>query len=465
MINIKSKINFVLALFILSSFVFIPPISADGGLVFYDPDILNWKLHNMDQQLCAINYENGFENMLLAVKVSNLHGKKAVWIFPIPAKPDKIVIDIIKGFPELLGYDVKEKANDTISNVFGAMIFSRLPCTWYAYMKAILWRSRIKSIKSRIEEGITIHEHIEKMGLTTELITAKDENAFRNYLTNKNLDLPPDLKSILDGYIGKEYSFVISWISDIEKFKQGTYKENIKFGTFKQEKFGETVNIIGVSIVFPTDDIYFPLKPTSVYGNQKIPILIYVMNHVTPILYPEIERATQVNYFVEQYYHVPGELLSFFNEKRGIGNLKYTKIKITAPSKYLTKDLWIKNSAPINIILADFINKYVWLWGIIFFILSSCLASMLAGIVVFRKDRPSKKKFALFGLWNFLTLIGFAIASIFLKTKKIKPELEQQLISERIIIWDNRKILFVFLFTIFFLVIVFTLYTVLRFIL
>ena len=447
MMNIKSKIGLVLALFILSSFVFIPSVSADGGIVVYDPDMESWGLQDMDQQLCAINYENGFENMLLSVDISDLHGEKAVWIFPVPAKPDKTVIDIIKGFPRLWGYDVKRGTDETVSSAFSAMRLSQV------YTFPFMLFFRLGAMKGGIGEEINIYEHIEKMGLTTELVTAEDGNAFYNYLTNKDLEIPFDLKSILDGYIGEEYSFVISWVSDVEKFKQESAMRN---------RYDRIVNVVGVSISFLTDEIYFPLKPTSVYGSQKIPILIYVMGHVTPELYPEIEKESQVNYFVQRYYNVPNELSSFFNGKEGIEDLKYTKIKINTPSKYLTEDLWIKDSAPADVVLVDFINRSVWIWGIIFFILSSCLASMFAGMVAFRKDQPDKKKYALFGLWNFLTLIGFAVASIFLKTRKLKPELEQQLKSQGIVVLDSRKILFVFLFTVFFLVITFVLQIVLQ---
>ena len=38
-------------------------------------------------------------------------------------------------------------------------------------------------------------------------------------MADKGLELPPDSKSILDEYIGEEYTFVVSWIFDIEKFK------------------------------------------------------------------------------------------------------------------------------------------------------------------------------------------------------------------------------------------------------
>jgi len=80
---------------------------------------------------------------------------------------------------------------------------------------------------------------------------------------------------------------------------------------------------LGVSITFPTDKIYFPLKPTSVYGSQKVPIVIYVMGHVTPDIYPEIEKDTQVNYFVHSWdYDVPNLFSSFFNGKTRISSLQ-----------------------------------------------------------------------------------------------------------------------------------------------
>jgi hypothetical protein len=250
----KSKISLVLASFILLSFVFVPPVSADGGIIIYDPDMSLWELQDMDKQLCAINYENGFENMLLSVDVSNLHGEKAVWIFPVPAKPDKIAIDIIKGFPRLLGYDIKDKANEKLSDAFLWMSLSQVYTIPFVTLFFLFIPVSIMEAAG-IGREVTIHERIEKMGLITELVTTKDGNAFYNYLVNKGLDLPSNLKSILEGYIGKEYSFVVSWISDVEKFKQ---ESTIT------DRYGNLINTIGVFITFPTDKIYFPLKPTSV---------------------------------------------------------------------------------------------------------------------------------------------------------------------------------------------------------
>ncbi|PIN71850.1 hypothetical protein COV21_03995, partial [Candidatus Woesearchaeota archaeon CG10_big_fil_rev_8_21_14_0_10_45_5] len=76
----------------------------------YDRDM--WNLASENQQLAAINYKDGFENMLISIGLNDdIHGEKAVWMFPVPANPDDVVIDILKGFPLLQGKDI-----DTVYN-------------------------------------------------------------------------------------------------------------------------------------------------------------------------------------------------------------------------------------------------------------------------------------------------------------------------------------------------------------
>ena len=142
---------------------------------------------------------------------------------------------------------------------------------------------------------------------------------------------------------------------------------------------------------FPTDKIYFPLKTTSIYGDKEIPMLVYVINYVEPEFYKEIKEYAKVNYFLQKEYEVPNKLKFFFNDKNTIKNLKYTKIKINSPSLYLIDDLWINDSTSTKIILKEYISKYAWFLGIILFILCSCLASMISGMVIFRKDQPDRK--------------------------------------------------------------------------
>lgn len=447
MMESKSRTSSCVILFALLSFTLVQPVSGDGMIHTYDPDMKWWGLQGEGQQLCVINHEDGVEHMILSVDISDLHGEKAVWIFPVPAKPEETVIDIIERFPRLWGYDVKEKAGEMISGAFTVMTLSQVYT--FPFVFASYLAQQVAYLGPGIgeeEEAVAIHEHIEKMGLTTELVTAEDAGAFHRYLTNKRLELPYDSKSVLDEYIGQEYSFVVSWISDVEKFKEATTKT---------DRHGRPINTVGVFIAFPTERMYFPLKPTSVYGNKLIPILIYVMGHVTPEIYPEISRETHVDYFVERLYNVPGGLSYFFNGKTRIEDLKYTKIRIHTSSDYLTDDLWIRDSAPVDVVLAEFMSRQVWMWGPILFAISSCLASVLAGSIIFRRERLSKSKLALFGLWNLLTLVGFIVASIFFIHKKREREPEEESRSQGTLDWQSRKISFVFLFSIFFTIITF----------
>lgn len=440
--------------------LFIPAASADGFIHIYDGDM--WSLFNEEQQFCAINYKDGFQNMILTVDTGQeLTGEKAVWIFPVPAKPDKTVINIVKGFPQLLGYDVQDEADESISNVFIAVRATQV----YTFPFLLFGRMGMFG-KAGEGLGVTVYESIEKMGLTTELVSAVDGSSLTNYVTSKGLNLPESSKSMLDEYTGQEYSFVISWISDIEKFKQEQGK--IERG-HRRMWMG---NAIGVFITFPIDKIYYPLKPTSVYGSKRVPAVIYILDYVVPELYDGIKTDTEINYFFENRLNAPEELRDFFagyekepstyysreGQKQGftIKDVKYTKIKVNPPSKYLTQDLWMEVSTPIKVKAADFANRFRLLYGLIFFILCSCLASLFSGMIIFRDRTISKMKFAFFGLWNFLTLIGFLMAAYISKIDLRFTQSQEiqkgdasfgKIITRTLLIALVIPILFLFLFT------------------
>jgi len=401
-----------------------------------------WEMLDEDQQLCAINYNQGIQNMILSVNTGEeITGEKAVWIFPVPAKPEKTVINIVKGFPELRGYDVESKAENSVSDIFDIIRVSQVYTMPLYLLKVMIKGKSLGVMSEAIDglkeingiEGVTVHESIEKSGLTTELVSTINSDAFSNYLASKDLDMPLEFKSILDEYIGEKYSFVVSWISDVEEFKLGQPEGYIiglleyyyinrifeRVGQGKEineweikelKRIRRPGNILSVFISFPTEKLYYPLKPTSVYGSKKVPATIYVMDYVKLELYSEIKAYTEVNYFFRENFDVPEELVDFFGGSE-IKDLKYTKITINPPSKYLTEDLWIERGVPFKVFLADFVSRFAFWIGLFFFVVCSCLASLLSGIVIFGFKRTSKIKFALFGLWNFLTLIGFWIAA------------------------------------------------------
>ncbi len=449
----KSKIFSSFILFLVCT-MFVQPVLADGGAWYYQYN--NWQLAKENQQLAAINYENGYEKMIIAIDVQELKGERAAWLFPVPAEPQKVAVDVTKGFPQFYGENIKTKADSTISSAFMVSVLSQV---WPLPVGILFLTGSFSAASGGAPTGaagyggydkneVIVYEHIEKHGITTELVTAKDGHSLRRYYEAKALNMPTEAEQIVTDYVDKDYSFVISWISNVTEFNQQTQQyPNYYYGY----PYRQTGNTLGVSVTFPTDKIYFPLKPTSVYGSEQIPILVTVMGHVTPELYPEIQQS-QVNYYSQGSYGVPAELEYFFNDKTSIGNLAYTTIKVITPSKYLNDDLWIDNVAPAHVALSAGVANNPWVFGAIYFAINSILASILAGIIVFRDDMDWKK-LGLWGLWNFLTLIGFAIATIFMKTKRVDPKLEKQLKDQHVSVWDSRKIPYIIVFTIGFLII------------
>ena len=429
---------------LLSSLVF-----ADGGMIIHKPQ--GWEIFDEEKQFCAINYENGYQNMILSINFgSDTKGAdKAVWIFPIPADPDETVVDIIKGFPQLNGYDIKEKAKQKISQNFQYMRGTQIyPLFFFArYMFGAINYMETATIGKGMAEdagpSMYIYEHIEKMGVTTELVRVRDGQVLQDYFEAKQLVLPSKAREVFDEYIGQDYIFVISWIYDIEQLKQPEY-DPYNYGQY---------NAVGVSLTFPTDKIYFPLKPTSIYGSKVVPATIYVMDYVTPELYDSIKSTTKVEYLYQNYYSVPQNLQLFFNTQTNIQDLKYTKITMNPPSKYLIDDLYFEEKAPREISRAEFFINNSTFIGWTIFILCCMLASLIAALLSFRKD-TNIITFLLLGLTNILSIIGIIVGIFFIKTKKLDPKLKEQIkkAGVALTVWDKRKVLFVVLFSVGFLI-------------
>lgn len=411
------KKNFLL--FLLSVFLFVSllqPVFSDGGMVIFDPDVDGWRAQKEERQLCAINYENGIQNMVLAVELPEMKGEKAVWIFPVPAKPDEITLDILEEFPAFRGRELQDLKNDKVSGMFLISMASQVYTLPFAIIflsglagSSVGAQNKFAHLYGNLGE-VTVHEHIEKMGLTTELITAEDGKAFYDYLYSNDLKLPMYIEKAFKEYIGKDYSFVVSWVSDVNEFNK-TVGLNGIYGNYAPK------GSLGVFVSFPTEKIYFPLKPTSIYKEAEIPVLLYITGYVTPELYSGIKDKTETEYFVDEYYNVSEKSKAFFNKKEH-ATLKYTKIKITSSAENFTEDLWIKKEVPVEIKIDKFIVENSLFFALIFFILSSCLASLIAGFIVFHNNKPQLEKFALFGLANFLTLLGFAVLAYFYKINK-----------------------------------------------
>jgi len=480
------KINSLLPLIIfLMAFFFIPKsVLADGMIIEPHPYFDRWDYSNENNQKALINYDSGLQKMIISVGLKEKNSNGAIWLFPVPSEPDNIVIDVVKILPELGGKEISKKTKENLDNTLDFLQITQLYTIPFVLFNNKADTSEEEAVKKNLgelqslnlgsEKDVVVYEHLEKEGVTSEIITAKTANGLYDYFQNKGLKIEKGSIPILDNYIGKEYSFVASWIISPEKiisaediknnlnlyfFNKHVYPEfatlidglkqkypelnqsNDQINYLKSLKgeavFQELVQAIqsdpsiieddnieqkGVFVTFPTKEIYFPLLPTSVYGSKTVPATIRVIGHVTPKIFQNIKSYTKIEYYIDGHMSLLNDLKTFYNGKDK--NIKYTKIEINAPSKFFTDDLWLKNKAPVKTYFLTFFAKHPIAITLIILILSSVLAGILAGMIIFKDLRKNPVKLGLIGLSNLLTICGLLITTVLVGTKNKNENIE-----------------------------------------
>jgi len=382
--HLKKLFGLTLVFLCLTSGLFlIPSVNADGCV--FIPTVEEWVMSYEEKQMALINYEDGIEELTIAVDIKNssLNASQAFWIFPVPGKPKDASIDITKDVDFYLWGD--EDIRDSVKDdIFSSIFFMTISQVYIAGVPIIAFYTNSMYLVASKDENINVYEHIEKMGITSELIHANTSESLDLYLEDKNITLPNESIEVINEYIGEDYSFVVSWISDLDTFKKEAYDDDF-YGYYWG--YQEPHYFFGLTVNFPSDDIYYPMKLTSIYGEKIIPILIQIDGHVTP--------KNSYNGMDTTYYK------------------DYTEIEIKTESNDFTEDLLIKNQAPQSVQTASFISSNLLLISILIFILSSIFASLISTFIVYYKFKPDYWKFALIGLGNFLSIFFvFAICSV-----------------------------------------------------
>lgn len=520
----------------LAVFSFIPKsVLADGMMMRPDPYSGRWDYSNESNQQAFINYDNSLQKMIISVGLEGDNSNGIVWIFPIPSEPNKVAIDVVKSLPQLSGEEISKKAKSNLDDTAKFLQMTQLYTIPFISFYGTLGTAgkgintldaTPQGLGRNIEQDVVVYEHLEKEGIISEIITARTASGLYDYLRNKGLKIENGSIPVLDNYIGKDYSFVASWINQptqavteeyetiikkvlktndelisdvpqdavemmingVEKGLPGireyflknprdvkgyvathayaysivieylqknrpdlAYKE-ITEKRLKPKPVQTNNNQKGIFVTFPTKDIYFPLLPTSVYGSKTVPATIRIIGHVSPKVFKDIKSYTKTEYYVDSYASFADDLKNFYSGQNQ--NIKYTKIEINAPSKFLTDDLWINNQAPVKTYYSTFVAKHPIASAIILFILSSILAGILAGLIIFRDLRKKPVKLGFIGLSNFLTLLGLLLTTVLVGTKNKNESVEPLLaeIKQKGYFWKRKVAAILFFVAIPFLV-------------
>lgn len=310
----KIKKIFSLILIILLFLPFF--IFADGVIIKPLPEgTFDWVDQN--SQMAFINYESGLEKLIIEVNIQK-ESPEVAWIIPIPAKPEEVKIDIISSLPRFYGWEVTKKTKWVLREPLSLITYP----TIVSIVLVSLGGARAGP-GERVEGGdIMIVAHLEKAGMIAEVLTAKTDQALYDYLSEKGLKIERGAISVFNQFIGKDYAFVVSWISS---------------GKPEELNGGER----GIYITFPTKKIYYPLIPTSAYGGKTIPITIRILGYVKPKIHSGIKPYFRTEYYTKaekelhdtrahcmSEFHQLSALFEFYASKYGTYPFSFEEMKI-----------------------------------------------------------------------------------------------------------------------------------------
>jgi hypothetical protein len=401
-------------------------VSGDGMSYGYRPDTSTWWLLDEDAQFAIINYHAPNESLLLQASISAADiqtASKMVWLFPIPTSPENATIGIYRSFPGFGGQYLRDHAKRSIENDFLWMYSSQiymLPLAASTYVTTFgSSAGHVMLPKASLggrAPNVDVFQRVEHYGMSTELVSASSASALEDYLSYYGIELPPSSSPVIQDYLGMGYSFVASHVSNVSQFVQNSTQGR---------GFSGSVYSLSVMVTFTTSKIFFPLRLSSIYGSAEIPIVLEIVDYVTPVPFESATSnlAMDTEYLFQPKYGVSSDVVSFFKEQSSRGQLRngvlsdleYTLVIIDEDAQDLTEDLWLEDHAPADVEKLSFVREFSFAIAIPIFIGLSMLSSLLAGSYVYRAYNPRRSRFALLGLANAASILGLFLVARWLR--------------------------------------------------
>jgi len=430
-IIVGNRIGILSVLWVVVIFVtpmFSAQATADGYSSSYYSMLERWEALAEKDQFCIINYHDGIEKMVVKIQLDGRElrsSDKVAWLFPVPGDPESVSVKHFQATPmfygDSLGSAVLDRVADSTS--WGVALGTQL-YTIPAVVTTYLLTSGFGSASGgRDSEFVEVSSALEQYGVTSEVLTAQSPAALDDYLVLKGLTLPQEAQAITADYLDGDHSFVLSWISDVPTFLE------------EASRMPEVdAYSVGVCVEFPSDDIFFPLKMTSAYGELEIPITVQIVGHVTPKAYPSSDDLSfsfkydvqeffgpvyrsSMNYteYEEDYDYFFSEQIAGNDGKRHFKSIDYTEVIFDGPASELSEDLLLSDSRPLVVSTLNLVYDYPWLVVLTVFVWVSCVSSFIACTIIFGWNARLAWTYVILGLANLLTIVGYFFAYRYVK--------------------------------------------------
>ncbi len=382
----KLSLTFLTLIFILTA----NPLA--NGLVFKSTDSGVFVAIPEKSQDALIAHKDGREAMLLAVNFDLEDNSKAFWLLPIPGKPEQVRVDVIDNFPRFLGMDpVRLTKEKLLHYLCGFQIVSQI----YTWPLA----PYLGTLKIIDDASINVKLGVEEHGLKVETLSSESASSLSLYLKNKGIEIAEPELRVLSDYFNEQYTLVFVEIPSRKELLQ-------EFPDYEKIRKTSPNRCPAISIEFPSEKIFFPLKPTSTCKGDiaiSLKILGLVKNEVP------LSSCWHSKHYLKMHSisEVLPDAFAFYTPKRP---RYYTHYDFHGNARELTEDMWMSPFEPKGLKYARLVDSIVKFKGgtalavlaTVFFLLQSWTCAGLAGLILSRKWNP----YALFGFGNILTIIG-----------------------------------------------------------
>ncbi|HUK81450.1 MAG TPA: DUF2330 domain-containing protein [Verrucomicrobiae bacterium] len=345
------------------------------------------------EQIAAIDHRNGIERMVISVNFEAEDADQALWIFPVPGDASQTKVDVVDAFPRFRGRDPRE---ETLQQFGGCMTIVRATQIYPAFVEMML----VTGLSSRLG-GVTVQSEVEKWGVHAEVITAESLDALENHLATKKAVVARENLRTIEPYLSKSYSLVVVWIASIEQL-------NKEFPELAQTARYAFRRQPCLAVEFPTEKGFYPMRPTSVYGTNVVPVRLYVVGYVDADTAASYRQSMTVGFY--RMKSLPNQPTNQFTANLLTGEVPYTLVKIRDQANSFTDDLWFAPTSSLRIRAADDLSRRLHGWttlavALCFAALVSYVTGGLIRLLLYREWEP----YATFGLWNLLTLYALAV--------------------------------------------------------
>ncbi len=365
------------------------------------------------QQMAAIAHRNGIEKLIIAINIDMADDEEALWIFPVPGTPDRIRLDVLDTFPEFSGEDVRAQAGSAIYDSTALMTVTQI------YPLVLALPLIVRAGGPSGFGSVSVHQEVDKYGVHAEAIRTHSLDALSEYLEGRGAHIARAHLQAFEPYLSDEYVLVLAWIASREELLR-------QFPHLRDGWMEPSHRWPCLYVEFPTERAFYPLRPTSAYGQKWILISLFVLGFVRlDVDDPKwAEEHFGVAYCKQEGFGPNAP--EVFTDGLAEGSVAYTVVydrSLTADQ--LTSDLWFTPHEPASVayacVIAVLLSPYILvpLCALLVAALSYVSAGVSAGLV-YGKWNPYSR----LGVWNVLTLIGLGYAVAKYRKREVGGKLD-----------------------------------------